>query len=320
MLQYYDFSISKATDCSLTICDMFDTLTTPDGDEEIQYDLLVPATQTSEIATISSIEVTKKNMCDDTFTPIEYTIFPINQEAGTMTYNVSIGTGAGSSDEEQLIWANALVDVTNITKYTVAVKRSTVTIFTDEFTIPSTTHTVTYQEVIGQNPSVFQTGDVVELITTYDNGVTTVTSWQFGSVGAGDVGDPSNPVYTDMIVDSSNVYILDVTDCLELITDLDAFGDWDGIWGVQFKVNYVDANGDNKVIITTRCAFVDCDNSCNAVKKISELLSSSEIEKAMELAMVKEMIEWSTDCNQCCAACDALYLYNNRIKGNCKNC
>jgi|DEB0MinimDraft_6_1074348.scaffolds.fasta_scaffold00940_5 hypothetical protein len=321
MLQYYDFTISKSTTCDLTICDLIDTQSAPSGSNEITYDLTPPASQAAEFTEITSIEVSKFNACDDSFTEIDFTILPLNEEVGTMTYNVSIGTGSGGSDEEQLIWANAGIsaDLDNITSYQLTVTRGSTVLYDIDFDTPSTTHTHTFQEVIGQNPSVFQEDDEVRWVITYSNGVTTTGKWDFGSVGAGDVGDPSDPVYDTMTVDSSNVYTLDASDCLELITDLDSFGDWDGIWSVRLKVNYTDASGNARHIITTRCAFVDCDNECDAVKEIAELLSTDP-DKATELAFTKQMLEWAMDCHQCCAACDALYLYNNRIKGNCKSC
>jgi len=320
MLQYYDFEISKSSTCDLTICDLIDTQSAPAVGDDVTYDLLPPATQTNEIATITSIEVSKFNACDDSFSPIEYTIIPVNKKAGTMTYSVSLFTGTGGLDEEQLVWTDALVDNTNVTKATISVVRSGTTVFTEDFTTLSTSYTSTVTEGTAQSdPTFFQASDIVYMTTTYDNGVKTIASWIMGSIGAGDIGDPSSPAYVNMVVDSSNVYTLDASDCLELVTDLDSFGDWDGIWSVRLKVNYTDASGNARHIITTRCAFVDCDNECDAVKEIAELLSTDP-DKATELAFTKQMLEWAMDCHQCCAACDALYLYNNRIKGNCKSC
>lgn len=322
MLQYYDFTISKSATCGLTICDLIDTQSTPDPNDEITYKLTPPANQAAEFTAITSIDVTKFNACDDSFNNIDFTILPVHESAGTVTYTVSFGTGTGGLDEEQLQWVNAdvLTHLTDIKQVTIAIKRSGTTVHSEVFSTPSTTHTTTTTEGTAQSdPTFFQANDVIEVIVRYNNGVLVTESFLMGSIGAGDISDPSSPTYTTMAVDSSNTYTIDASDCLELISDNDSFADWDGIWSVRLKVNYTDANGNDRHLITTRCAFVDCDSECDAVKEIANLLSTN-YDKATELAFTKQMIEWAMDCHQCCAACDALYLYNNRIKGNCKSC
>lgn len=326
MLQYFDFSINKSSTCDLTICNLIDTQSAPAAGDEITHNLLVPATQTSDISVISSIEVEKFNPCDTRFSPIKFDIVPINEDAGTTTY-VTIAGLFGNPDGEYInhAYSFSTYEYQHLEKITCTITRSGSTIYEGELlpdvdlTQSGNARFLLKEGTIGATPTLVASNDVVLIKHVYKNGVVSTINCTIGSFVGSTMGDPSTINYITMILDHSKVYELDNNDCLKLTTDLDSFGDWDGIWAVKLKVNYLDTSGNDRYIITTRCAHVNCDSECDAVKTISSLLTTN-VDQATELALVKQSLDWMMECSDCCAACDALYVYNNRIKGNCKSC
>lgn len=324
MLKSFDFSITKSSTCELTICDLIDTQTAPAGNDEIRYDLVIPAVHSADITEITSIDVVKNVSCDDSFNPIEFSILPLNGEPGDLAYS----TLTVIDTTELLTFThNGYTDteIANISKITLNIKRAGEVVLTEDLTvIPSGAISHKFMDHnIGTNgvtDSLFRNEDIAEIVVTYNNGVTTTATWDIVlGVGSPVIGGAFTLTYNNDMTVTSPSYSINNSDCLELTTDSDTFGDENGIWSVRLTVNYLDSNGDPATVTTVRCASVDCDIDCDAIQTIATQLKSNP-DLAFELALAKQAIEWAMECGDCCAACDAFALYSNRSQGNCNNC
>lgn len=308
----YIYTITKDTDCTLSICSLINTQS-PDVGHSWRHDLVIPTGNDSTIDEVTSYEVTRKNSCCSE-TETTYTIYPI---PGNLTAAYIDIAGGGTTTEYLRMQNNSTLPAETTyeflhTRYGVTQKYQAAST-NDEFTGASgTTGVVT---------SSFDVDDLVTITVTLPNGAYIQIVYEVTANGANIIGVGADPTFTLNSRTLVTPYTLDASDCL-LLQDNTSFAQKDGVWSVSLKVNYEDATNNPHSVTTTKCVFVDCNNlKCDTASKIAALFDEGKPTTASELVLAKEAIQYAIDCNRCCAACDIYeYYYAILNDGNCYCC
>lgn len=306
----YIYTITKDSDCTLSICGLIDTQN-PDVGYSFRHDLVIPTGNSAEIDEVTSYEVTRSGCCDSVETT--YTIYPV---PGNLTAAYIDVAGGGTTTEYLRMQNNSTLPTGTTyeflhTRYGITQKYQAPST-TDEFTGASgTTGVVT---------SSFDVDDLITITVTLPNGAYVQIVYEVTANGANIIGVGADPTFTLNSRTLVTSYVLDVSGCL-LLQDNTSFGQSDGVWKVKLKVNYEDASNNPHSVTTTKCAFVDCNDKCDFTKLVAQHFSDQEYSKASNLVISKNSVQYATDCDRCCAACTIYeYFYGLMNNGDCDCC
>jgi hypothetical protein len=274
-------------DCSLILSEIYTGTST----------LGVPSYLTN-VSSIESISVSKLSKCCEETVLETFAIIPAPFELDFDILSCP-GDNCGNDGEKLSITQG---DTANVASYLWEVTRSSSVIWSD-----TTVNTADICISLTGNNSLLQ-NDIISLTVTLTDGTVIKRSKIV------DIADVQNCIYT---YSQSTITITDrpynIDDDNNIVLNSSGFGDTDGVYSINFTINYTDSQSQAQVYTGKICQLLDCQLECDLATYIATKYNEEKYNEVVEIMKLHEAVQVLVDCSYCCTACGMYNLIINTI-------